>query len=105
MLYNHREYEASINILNSILSSNERYYTAQYYLMLNYYKLKWWEMTLKQAKMILPYAKDYSEMITINYIINYCIGILKGTISKSEKKEIIEYKKKNKKVLKKYGIK
>lgn len=104
-LYNRGEYEASINMLNSILNKDRRYYTARYYLMLNYFKLEWWEMSLKEAQGVLPYAREDFEIITIQYIIKYCTNILKKPMSANEKKEFIEFKKKNKKVLKKYGFK
>ncbi|MCD6578005.1 hypothetical protein J7L48_00850 [bacterium] len=105
ILYEHGKYENSINVLNRILSEDERYYTAKYYLMLNYFKLQWWEMSLEQAKELLPYTKDNAQRVVVSYVSQYCVSILSEHITPVEKKEFLELKRKHKKVFKKYGLK
>jgi len=105
-MYRNHNYIESINILNEILNEEPKYITPKFYLMLNYYNLKWWEMAYKTASEILPYyGNDYEKYFIISYVRKFSKLIMDGVDWQYVKKERESIKKNKREILRKYGIK
>jgi hypothetical protein len=93
----------SIIILEKIQSQVPNYFDVKFYLMLNYYKLGWWESSLKIAEEIMNIANDHTFMIIIKWVI--CKSKLNLDIDRKSNIEIMKnIRMKNGDILQKFKL-
>ena len=82
-LYRDGMFADSLITLDFIQLGESRYFHKDYYTMLNFLQLHWFESALKIAKEILPYSQDDESTFMIHYVRLTCRKELE-TISRRE---------------------
>ncbi|MCK4643891.1 hypothetical protein KAU32_09715 [bacterium] len=82
-LYRDGMFADSLITLDFIQLGESRYFHKDYYTMLNFLQLRWFESALKIAKEILPYSQDDESTFMIHYVRLTCRKELE-TISRRE---------------------
>ncbi len=102
-LYRDGMFADSLITLDFIQLGESRYFHKDYYTMLNFLQLRWFESALKIAKEILPYSQDDESTFMIHYVRLTCRKELE-TISRRELRTLKDMRLHKERILVDYGF-